>query len=183
MDQEQKKAVSIYKKIESDLKEQNENLISLEKKLGLAQSELSKIEANLETAEALSDSTNLTTVSDVEKARKDVEKARVNLANYKQVFENIEIAIENSNASNKELTAKLHTQKRKIFEKLAEEKAQEIQKVAGHLFQDFCAIAPYTGNGISAFFGGHIPRHLSFITAQGVDLKKIASRIFEEVLK
>ena len=178
---EKAELIKDYRKAEKEVEVKEKAFAELENRLAQSQEALNQAKGKLTSTEEYQQSSNLTSVKEIEGSRVAAQKAKVDYENHNQVVENLEIALQNSEPALHDLRTGLSQQKSAICIKLADEKAEEIEKITGTLFEEYTALTMGIDNKPIPFDFSGIPNNLKFLAARACDLKGIQAGIFAKL--
>ena len=178
---EKAELIKNYKEVLKEIEVKEKDCTELKDKLTRSQEDSIQAQEKVTNTEGYQQSSNLTTVNEIEAARVVAQHAKADSENHNQLVENIELAVQNSDSALKALRDVLIQQKHLISVKLLDEKAAEIEVAAGHLFEEYTAIARGINNRPPPFNYYDAPDNLKFIAARDADLKGIQAGIFAKL--
>lgn len=178
---EKTELIKNYRKVEKEIEIKEKDFALLKDKLTRCQEDLSQAQEKVTKVEGYQQSSNLTTVREIEAARVAAQQAKTDSENHNQLVENLELAVENSDSALNALRDVLKQQKHLISIQLLYEKAEEIEAAAGHLFEEYTAIAQGIISRPPPFNYHDVPDNLKFIAARDADLRGIQADIFAKL--
>lgn len=172
-----------YQKMKDEIVAEEERSMKLQGQLEGAQTTLQTYESNLDKAKEEKSSGGFSSVQDVANIRKRIEETEAKCQDQRDLIDDLLQEAKRTTAKILGMQRSLNSKRILVFKLLAEQKANEIQAVAGELFKQYIVVGTIANNGNPPFGGGRIPEYLSFITWEGSSSTKTANQLLEDALK